>query len=261
MAAAVVRAETLMTQEVERRAGPTYERWEGRQGERNGTAPGYVVVGERKAAVRRPRLVDASGHDLPLESYAAAQDPTTLARIALGKVLEGIAQRQGRQGLERDQPLPAELGAYGASKSSVSRRWIAATVEALEAELQSSLAGRRLLAILLDGKGFGDYLLVTALGIDEQGRKHILGVWEGDGENTEVCVAALQQFMDRGLDVGRGVLVVLDGGKGLASAVRQLWGDVAVVARCRVHYADVGIMPMMRRNVLSTKTPRGRSAA
>ncbi len=233
----------------------------GRQGERNGTAPGYVVVGGRKAAVRRPRLVDASGHDLPLESYAAAQDPTTLARIALGKVLEGIAQRQVRQGLERDQPLPAELGAYGASKSSVSRRWIAATVEALEAELQSSLAGRRLLAILLDGKGFGDYLLVTALGIDEQGRKHILGVWEGDGENTEVCVAALQQFMDRGLDVGRGVLVVLDGGKGLASAVRQLWGDVAVVARCRVHYADVGIMPMMRRNVLSTKTPRGRSAA
>ena len=82
---------------------------------------------------------------------------------------------------------------------------------------------------------------MTALGLDEQGYKHILGVWEGDRENTEVCTAGLQALMDRGLDVRRGVLVVIDGGKGLAAAVGALWGDVAVVARRRVH---------KRRNVL-----------
>lgn len=60
----------------------------------------------------------------------------------------------------------------------------------------------------------------------KQGRKHILGVWEGDSENTEVCTAGLQGLMNRGLDVRRGLLVVINGGKGLAAAVRALWGDV-----------------------------------
>ena len=38
-----------------------------------------------------------------------------------------------------------------------------------------------------------------------------------------------------------GATIKIDGGKGLAAAVRALWGDVAVVARCRVD---------TRRNVL-----------
>ena len=97
------------------------------------------------------------------------------------------------------------------------------------------LEDRRYLAILLDGKGFGDHLLLAAMGIDDQGHKHVLGVWEGDSENAEVCQGALEDLGRRGLDVTRGVLVIIDGGKGLAAAVRTLWGDVAIMGRCRVH--------------------------
>jgi len=189
----------------------------------------------RGLAVRRPRLVDAAGKELPLECYAELQNPETLNSTALRKVIVGVAQRGVNGDLEQDQPLPEEQRAYGASKSSVSRRWIAATEGTLAAQAERRLDDRRYLAILLDGKGFADHLLLAAMGIDEQGRKHVLGVWEGGSENAEVCGAALEDLGRRGLDVSGGVLVVLDGGKGLAAAVRTHWGDVAIVARCRVH--------------------------
>lgn len=235
MAAAVKRAREIMESEVNALAGCSYDRWEGRQGYRNGTAAGYVVVGGRKVALRRPRLVDAAGVEVELQSYAALQDPSSLDRTALGKVLEGVAQRKVSAGLSRDQPLPEDLAAYGASRSSVSRRWIAATEAALAEQASRRLDDRRYLAILLDGKGFGCRLLLTALGIDGQGQKHVLGVWEGDSENKAVCTGALQDLMERGLDVSRGVLVIIDGGKGLAAAVRELWREVAVMGRCRAH--------------------------
>lgn len=40
---------------------------------------------------------------------------------------------------------------------------------------------------------------------------------------------------ERGLDVSQGLLVVLDGGKGLRSAVRKVFRDKAVVGRCQWH--------------------------
>jgi putative transposase len=58
-------------------------------------------------------------------------------------------------------------------------------------------------------------------------------------------------LLDRGLNVDRGVLVVLDGGKGLRSAVENVFGPRAVVQRCQWH---------KRENVLSylPKSEHGR---
>ncbi len=219
-----------MEREITALAGGRYERSDGRHGERNGTAPGYVVVGGRKVKVARPRLVDSAGKEVPLESYAAMQDPVTLDATAMRKVEVGVAQRRVNGDVAEDQPLPEGQEAYGLSRSSVSRRWIAATAETLAGEAERKLDDRRYLAVLLDG-----------VGIDEQGRKHVLGVWEGSSESAEVCKGALEDMGRRGLDVRRGVLVVIEGGPGLAAAVRQLWGDVAVMGRCQVH---------RRRNIL-----------
>ena len=241
MAQATTNAIAEMEREITALAGGRYERSDGRRGERNGTAPGYVVVGGRKVKVARPRLVDSAGKEVPLESYAAMQDPATLDATAMRKVVVGVAQRRVNGDVAKDQPLPEGQEAYGLSRSSVSRRWIAATAETLAGEAERKLDDRRYLAVLLDGKGFGDHLLLAGVGIDEQRRKHVLGVWEGSSESAEVCKGALEDMGRRGLDVRRGVLVVIDGGPGLAAAVRQLWGDVAVVGRCQVH---------RRRNIL-----------
>lgn len=108
LAGAVPRAVALMEREVAERAGDLYGRWDGRQGYRNGTAQGYVVLGGRKTTVRRPRLVDAEGKEVPPESYAQMQDPGTLDATALRKVIEGVAQRRVAAGLAQDQPLPQE---------------------------------------------------------------------------------------------------------------------------------------------------------
>lgn len=231
--------------------GERYERCTERRGYRNGTAPGYVVIGGRKVMVRRPRVVDARGKDIPLASCRAMQDPRILDEAALGKVIDGVSQRDAHGSFERDQPLPEDQGRYGDSKSSISRRWIAATGQRLRAVFHRPLDDRRYVAILLDGKGFGEHLLVCAMGIDEQGEKHVLGIRDGGSESEEVCAALLQDMMDRGLDVRRGVLVVIDGGKGLAAAVNTLWGGTALVGRCQEH---------KKRNVLE-KVPKGERKA
>jgi hypothetical protein len=75
MAQATTNAIAEMEREITALAGGRYERSDGRPGERNGTAPGYVVGGGRKVKVARPRLIDRAGKEIPLESYAAMQDP------------------------------------------------------------------------------------------------------------------------------------------------------------------------------------------
>ena len=228
-------ARDVMEAEVATRAGERYERTVVREGYRNGTAAGYVVVGGRKVQMRRPRLCTEDGQEIPLASYLALRDPSILTQAALGKVIDGVAQRQAHESYARDQPLPADAQAYGDSKSSISRRWIEATTQQLAAQMDRRLDDRRYVAVLLDGKGFGDHLLVTAMGIDAHGCKRVLGIRDGGSEDEAVCSALLQDLMDRGLDVSGGVLVVIDGGKGLAAAVRTMWGQVAVLGRCTEH--------------------------
>ena len=57
----------------------------------------------------------------------------------------------------------------------------------------------------------------------------------GDTENKILVTAMLADLVDRGLDHCGGLLVVIDGAKALAAAVRQVFGDLAVVARCQIH--------------------------
>ena len=89
--------------------------------------------------------------------------------------------------------------------------------------------------LLIDGVQVGRHCIVVALGIDNSGAKHPLGLWEGATENTTVCQGLLSNLQSRGLRTDRSLLVVLDGAKALAAAVTQTWGRAAVVHRCQVH--------------------------
>ena len=89
--------------------------------------------------------------------------------------------------------------------------------------------------ILLDGVHLGDHVLVVALGIDDTGKKHVLGVAEGTTESEEIGKSLLRGLIDRGLRVERARLFVIDGGKGLRKAIRSVFGEWALVQRCQVH--------------------------
>ena len=228
-------AQALLEAEVEEKAGPRYARSAARQGYRNGSVDGWMVLGGRKVQIRRPRLCDADGHEVELDSYAFLRDEAEMDETMLIKVIQKVASRGVHRGLEQDQPLPEGTAAYGDSRSSVSRRWRQLVEGYVQGWLTRRLDDRRYLAVILDGKGFGEHLLITALGIDEQGEKRVLGVWPGDTESAEVCVALLDELEQRGLDVRRGVLVITDGGKGIIAAVRRKWGNVAILGRCQRH--------------------------
>ena len=59
--------------------------------------------------------------------------------------------------------------------------------------LARSLQGLDLPVIMIDGTGLGDHLILVVLGIDREGRKHILGVREGTTESSEVCLSLMRE--------------------------------------------------------------------
>jgi transposase-like protein len=83
--------------------------------------------------------------------------------------------------------------------------------------------------------------VIVALGVDESGGKHPLGLWHGATENSTVCESLLSSLVKRGLDAQLGYLFVIDGSKGLRKAIRDIFGKRSLVQRCREH---------KRRNVL-----------
>jgi len=89
--------------------------------------------------------------------------------------------------------------------------------------------------LLLDGVHVGEYCLIVALGVTEDGTKHALGLWDGSTENSTVCQSPLANLQSRGLRTDRSLLVILDGSKALHKTVRMMWGKAALVQRCQVH--------------------------
>jgi Transposase, Mutator family len=80
----------------------------------------------------------------------------------------------------------------------------------------------------------------SAFGID--GTKHPLAVEEGSAENATLVTGLITGLRDRGLDVSKPILAVLDGAKALSRAVQDVF-DKPLLQRCQQHYADLGIMP------------------
>ncbi len=72
-----------------------------------------------------------------------------------------------------------------------------------------------------------------AVGVDVEGRKHVLGVWLGDGdEGAKFWLTVLTELRHRGLD---DVLIVCcDGLKGLPDAIEATWPQ-ALVQTCVIH--------------------------
>lgn len=160
--------------------------------------------------------------------------------MALERMLAGLSARRYPVGLE---PV-GELAASGTSRSAVSRRFVARTSKALAEIMGRDLSELRICAIFGDGMEIAEHTVVAAIGVDEKGGKHVLGLREGTTENKGVCRALLSDLTDRGLDHSEGILVVADGGKGLRSAVKAVFDDLALVQRCRLHYVERRVMCM-----------------
>ena len=100
--------------------------------------------------------------------------------IDLGKtVFHLVGMNLHAEAVVRKKLSRRQLLQFGVSESSVSRQ----AIEASEAELEALLSRRfddlKLLIIYIDGVVFGEHTMIGAVGVDAEGRKHVLGIREG----------------------------------------------------------------------------------
>jgi putative transposase len=234
----------IMQEDVAALCGPRGRHNPDRAGYRHSAEAGSVTLGGRRVPVTRPRVRAADGSgELHLPSYDLFSSTELLSQMALEKMLAGLSSRRYPAGLE---PVGAGIGARTAatSKSAVSRRFVAATETALAGLMSRRLDDLDLVAFLVDGVHFGEHCCVVALGISIDGTKYPLSLAEGSTENKTLVTGLITDLRDRGLDVTRPVLAVIDGSKALAAAIKAVF-DQPVIQRCQEHYADLWIMPTL----------------
>ena len=222
----------LMEEERQLLCGPRYEHIGEREAYRHGYDQGSLVFGGRKISVPKPRVRSVDGKEIELETWreTSAKDP--LEDRVMEQIIAGVTTRKYSRSLE---PAPAEVKTSSDSRSSVSRMFVARTKEQVKAFLSRPLGDLDLPVIMVDGTGLGGHLLLVALGIDADGHKHVLGVVEGTTESSQVCLSLFRNLIDRGLVVERARLFVVDGGRGIRSAIGKTFGNWALVHRCHVH--------------------------
>ena len=226
----LMHVQELLDQEVTALASERYARKDASvSGRRHGSNPGTVGLAGQRVPIRVPRIRRVAGSEIPLRSYEAVRGDRDVDDLLLRRVLYGISCRNYAAA------AAAIPGAIGLSSSTVSRGFIQASAAQLRAFQERDLSGEDVVAVFLDGKTFADATMVIALGITLAGEKRFLGFVETDTENATVLTPFLRSLIERGLDVSQGVLVILDGGKGLRTAVRKAFRGRALVQRCQWH--------------------------
>jgi transposase-like protein len=201
---------------------------------RHGRGAGSVTLGGRRVPVSRPRMRAADGSgEVAVPAYELFSSTEMLGRMAMDRMLAGLSTRHYPVGLE-PVGTRTERTASGTSKSAVSRRFVAQTETALAQLLTADLSGLDLVAMMVDGVHFGEHTCVVALGIGIDGTKHPLSLVEGSTENATLVTDLIVGLRERGLDVTRPILVVLDGSKALRRAVLDVF-DRPVIGRCQLH--------------------------
>src|ERR1022692_4391697 len=235
----------LMQEEVRELAGERSQRQLERTANRWGSERGYCVVMGQKVPIQRPRVRTTEDKEVRLGSYEMFHRGEPLTETVWEKLMLGLSTR------DYGQAIRQYTEASGMEKSAVSEHFIEASRKKLKEMLERRLDKTRLCALLIDATSFQGQQMVAALGIDEYGRKMILGIRQGATENATVVGELLGDLVERGLDFTEPRLYILDGGKALTAAMKKHAGESAAIQRCQVH---------KRRNVLDHPTDEQKPA-
>jgi len=221
----------LLQEEVKQLAGeryqrngiPGYDRWSRQQGS--------IYIQDQRIPVMVQRVRDTrNNREVPLRTYERLQSPTAYAdEKVLKRILHGLSCRNYR---ECSEAIPEALSL---SASTVSRRYIRASTRKLQELMERNLGRYDVIAIVIDGKRFGEDGIIMAVGITMEGKKILLGLIQSGTENHIVCRDFLQKLIARGLRYEQGLLCVIDGAKGFRKAVTEVFGVHGIVQRCQWH--------------------------
>ena len=228
--------EAVLRMSAEQCAGPK------RQGRRtddralywHGSQQGRVTLSARQLRVEKPRLRKKTARkgergEVAIPAYDAMQRDQRLADRMLAIMLNGVSTRRYAK------VLPAMAEQVGIGKSEVSRETIEAGTRVLQDLAERDFSKVDVLIISLDGIQFGNHHVLAAVGVDDDGKKHVLGVRSGASENATVTTALLEDLVARGIRPARRRLFVVDGAKALRSAIDQVFGAGHEIQRCRNH--------------------------
>jgi putative transposase len=224
-----------MELEVDEVVGPKGKHNPDRVAVRHGHEDGSMTLGGRRVQVRRPRVRSADDErELPVGTYEFFADRDPLTRAVMDRMLAGVSTRKFAAVGEPvgDQ---VEQSASATSKTSVSEMFVERTATALEELMSRRLDDVRLAVMMLDGLEIAERTHVVALGIATDGVKIPLGLWEGSTENATLARTLLADLVDRGLDPEQAILFVIDGSKALRRAIKDVFGEHALVHRCHRH--------------------------
>jgi putative transposase len=234
VAAGLAVMQAMFEAEITAVTGPKGKHDPDRTAVRHGSGRGSVTLGGRRVPVDRPRARTTDGHEVPLASYAQFAADDLLSQVVMERMLAGVATRRHTRAGE---PVGEQVidAAKSTSRSAVSRRFVRETETALAELMARDLSGEDIKVLMLDGEHMAERCVVVALAITADGTKLPVGLWEGSTENKTVVRALLADLVDRGLNVEDGLLVVIDGAKALAAAVREVFGAQALIQRCTLH--------------------------
>lgn len=218
----------LIETEVQEKSGKRYQHDEEREVTRWGKQKGAVYAMGQKLPILRQRLRSKAG-EVELESYKALNDKTLLNEENIANMMAGVSTRKLSTTVET---LVRERGV---GRMSVSRRGVAVMSQQLDYFKTRTLADKDIVVIFIDGINVGERLHVAAVGVDRCGKKHLLGFHQGATENSGVCKALIADLVQRGLKEEGEYLFVVDGGKGLAKAIKEFFGARTLIQRCLVH--------------------------
>jgi transposase-like protein len=195
----------------------------------HGSQPGRVRLADRQVKLKRPRLRHKREGEVKVPAYEALQDNGATAQRMMGALLRGVSTRQ------YEEVLPEMASTVGVSKSSISRQAIEGSAEQLRQLRERRWDQADLLVIYIDGQRFGAHHVISAVGIDREGAKHILSLELGATENAAAVKSLLTRLRDQGLPTDRKYLFVIDGAKALRTAIEEVFGAEQPVQRCRNH--------------------------
>jgi len=139
-----------------------------------------------------------------------------MSRRMLDVLMRGISTRQYAE------VLPEMAETCGVSKSNVSQEAAEAGEETLKELLERCFDETDLLVIYIDGMAFGEHHVISAVGVDRAGHKHVLGIQQGATENAAAVEDLLQQLVARRGSEGEAVFVI-DGD--LWAAISKVFGS------------------------------------
>jgi putative transposase len=221
--------ETLLTLSAEQLAGAQTPgkvsgdiRWHGSQN-------GRVMLADRQLKVKRPRLRHKQEGEVKVPAYEALQENSSTAERMIGALLRGVSTRQ------YEEVLPEMADTVGVSRSSISRQAIEGSAEQVRRLRERRWDETDLLVIYIDGQRFGAHHVISGVGVDRQGAKHVLGIQMGATENAAAVKNLLTGLREQGLRTEQQYLFVIDGAKALRAGIEEVFGSQQPVQRCRNH--------------------------